>query len=437
MFCDEVEIHIKAGDGGKGAVSFLHEKYREFGGPDGGNGGKGGDIILRANSSLNTLYFFKSHRILKAEKGEDGKNNKKNGKKGEDLVIEVPVGTFITDLKGVIVADFSSDGIETIVAKGGDGGFGNAHFTSSVRQAPQIAEVGEKGEELDLKLELKLVADVGLVGLPNAGKSMLLSVVSKAKPKVANYPFTTLIPNLGVVEGERFGFSGGEGFVVCDIPGLIEDASKGKGLGDEFLKHVERTRLIVHLVDATDTEFENSFETIQKELLSYKKKVFEKPQIVVLSKADLVDEKEIKAKVATLKKKMKKYPQMKVKEPFVISSATHKNLKELILKIQNILKSLPKEEPFGVSHGGKEQYRVFTIEDVKEDTGFTVSKEGDFFVVKGKKIERFAARTDFLNKHSVYRLKDIMKKTGIEKELVKKGIREGDIIQIAEKEIKF
>ncbi|PIZ00418.1 hypothetical protein COY62_02685 [bacterium (Candidatus Howlettbacteria) CG_4_10_14_0_8_um_filter_40_9] len=437
MFCDEADIHIKAGDGGKGTVSFLHEKYREFGGPDGGNGGKGGDIIFKANSSLNTLYFFKSHRILKAEKGEDGGHNKKNGRKSENLVVEVPVGTLVTDLTGAITADLGTNNMEVVIAKGGDGGFGNAHFTSSVRQAPQIAEVGEKGEEMDLKLELKLVADVGLVGLPNAGKSMLLSVISKAKPKVAGYPFTTIIPNLGVVEGERFGFSGGEGFVVCDIPGLIEDASKGKGLGDEFLKHVERTRLIVHLVDASDENLENNFETIEKELLNYKKEVFEKPQIVLLTKSDIVDEKEMKKKAASIKKKMKKYPQVMLKDPIVISSVAHQNLKELIHHIYSLLDSLPKEKPFDFAQGGDDEYKVFTIEDVKEDTGFTVSKEGDAFVVKSKKIERFAARTDFSNKHSVYRLKDIIKRMGIEKELVKKGITEGDKIHIKDKELEF
>lgn len=434
MFSDEAKIHIKAGDGGEGRVSFLHEKGREFGGPDGGDGGEGGSIIFKVNPNLNTLYYFKSHKVLKAKNGEGGKKRKKHGKSGEDLFLEVPQGTVITDAKGEILADLDSASAEAVAAHGGKGGYGNAHFVSSVRQAPKVAELGEKGEEKDIVLELKLVADVGLIGLPNAGKSMLLSVISKARPKVASYPFTTIIPNLGVVEGERFGLSEGEGFVACDIPGLIEDASKGKGLGDEFLRHVERTRLLVHLIDITSEDVAADFKTIQKELYDYKKEVAEKPQLVILTKSDLIDAKMRQRKIKELKKLMgqKKFGQIINKEPFVISAVSHEGLKELILEIHKNLKELPAKEI-----EADETYKIFTIEDVKGKGGFAVKKVGEVFEVSGEKIERFAERTDFSNKHAVYRLKDIMKKMGIEKELIRKGVKEGDKVRIEKKEMAY
>lgn len=435
MFCDEAKIHLKAGDGGNGKVNFLHEKGREFGGPDGGDGGKGGDIIFKASKSQNTLYFYKTNRLLKAKNGEGGLQRKKRGKGAPDKVLEVPEGTIITDTDGKVLADLSQDNPENVILKGGEGGFGNAHFSTSIRQAPKVAELGETGEEMDVILELKLIADVGLVGLPNAGKSMLLSVISKAKPKVANYPFTTLVPNLGVVEGKRFGLTAGEGFIVCDIPGLIEDASKGKGLGDEFLKHVERTRLLVHLIDVTEKDITANLNTIQKELKSYKKEVSKKPQIIVLTKADLLKEEEIKEKIKEIKKYItsKKYTNIEKNNIFVISSVSHKGLRELMLSVYNQLDKLSKitEEV-----KKKEEYKVFTLKDIKKDD-FKVTKKGKIYIIQGDKIEKFFRKTDFSNPHAIMRLRDIMKKMGIAKELTGKGAKEGDVLKVGDKKINF
>lgn len=432
MFSDEAKIHIKAGNGGNGRVGFLHEKYREFGGPDGGDGGKGGDIIFRVKQDLNTLYFFQTHKLLRAENGEEGGQRKKRGKMGEDLIINVPKGTIVSDLSGEILADLNNEDSEAVIATGGKGGFGNAHFTTSVRQAPKIAELGEKGEEMDIKLELKLIADVGLVGLPNAGKSMLLSVITKARPKVADYPFTTIIPNLGVVEGNKFGLGDGQGFVVCDIPGLIEDASKGKGLGDQFLRHVERTKVLVHLIDATSEDITGDFDTIVKELEDYKKEVYEKPQIIVLTKSDLPDEKDLISKEKKLKNHIGKLKKINIvsKEPFVISSVTGDGLKELITGIYKAIKEIP--EP---KKATEEAYKVFTIKDVKTGKGFFVEEKDGIFLITGEKIEKFASRTDFSNKEAVYRLKDIIKRMGIEKELLKKGATNGSKILIGGQEM--
>lgn len=433
MFCDKITIQLKAGEGGDGRVGFLHEKYREFGGPDGGDGGGGGDIIFKVNTGINTLYYYKTHKVLKAENGENGKRKKQRGKRGEDLILEIPKGTLVLNKNGELVADLSDNNSEEVILKGGIGGFGNAHFTTSTRQAPRVAELGEKGEEEDIVLELKLVADVGLVGLPNAGKSMLLSVISKAKPKVANYPFTTIVPNLGVVEGSRFGLKEGQGFVVCDVPGLIEDASKGKGLGDEFLRHVERNRLLVHLLDITSESILEDFETIQKELKDYKHDISKKKQLVVLTKVDIVDEKKAKENIKIISKrlKLKKYDNILNKKPIVISAVTHIGLKDLMIETFKTLSSISKEE------AEKGDYKVFTLKDVDDKSGFTVEKKRDRYIVFGGKIEGFVARTDFSNPYAVQRLKDIMKKMGVEKELVRKGAKAGDKIKIKDKNLEF
>ena len=285
MFVDRVKIHVKAGDGGNGAVAFLREKYRPFGGPAGGDGGKGGDVVLVATSRKHTLYDFKFQAHFRAQSGEHGKGKNQHGKDGEDLIIYVPVGTVVIDEKtGEIICDLVKDGQRCIVAKGGRGGRGNAKFATPTNQAPRYAEKGQKGEEKWLILELKLIAHVGLIGLPNAGKSTLISKLTKARPKIANYPFTTLSPVLGVMEIDEETH-----IVLADIPGLIEGASQGKGLGHDFLRHIERTKILLHLIDISDMREEDpikAFEIVNKEMESYSKELLKKPQIVVGTKID-------------------------------------------------------------------------------------------------------------------------------------------------------
>jgi GTP-binding protein len=427
VFSDVVEIYVKAGDGGNGRLSFLHEKYREYGGPDGGDGGRGGNVVFVANSSWNTLYYYKTHTRLTAEKGEPGKAQRSHGKNGADLVVNVPVGTVIYNAKtGELLADLDDENEEAIIAKGGEGGFGNAHFTSSTRQKPEFAELGLPGEELTVRLELKLIADVGLVGLPNIGKSTFLSVVSAAKPKIANYPFTTLTPNLGVVEKHSE-----TGFIIADIPGLIEGASAGKGLGDEFLRHVERTRVVVHFLDSQSEDLEIDFEIINEEMRIYNPEILDKPQILVVSKIDLADEKkrqEIRKKAKTV---IASHPEIFRfdKEPILLSAATHEGVQALIHEIDRELALIPKTEP-------AKKTKVFTLDDVKKQV-INIEKEGDSFHVSGNKIQYFVAKTDFSNPHGVARIYDILRKMGVIKRLEKKGAKIGDKIIIDGQELEY
>jgi GTP-binding protein len=319
MFIDQAKIFVKSGKGGSGMVSFRHEKYVPKGGPDGGTGGRGGDVIFKANRHLNTLMDFRYKRIYKAEDGEGGMSSNKSGRNGKNIIIYVPTGTLIknADTKKVIV-DLIHHDDEIVLVSGGRGGKGNAEFATPTNQAPRHAQPGEEGEELNLELELKLIADVGLVGFPNAGKSTLISVVSAAKPKIADYPFTTLIPNLGIV---NYGES--KSFVVADMPGLIEGAHKGKGLGIQFLRHIERTRVLAYLIDCTEENPKEVYETLVNEIKLFNKDMLKKPQIVVITKMDLADE--------TLKKKIKKisFPKTKVKAVHYISAVTNKGLADL------------------------------------------------------------------------------------------------------------
>lgn len=434
MFCDKVSIYIKAGDGGDGAVSFLHEKYREFGGPDGGDGGKGGSVIFEATDSENTLYYFKTHHKLLAQKGERGSGRRKHGKNGEDLVIKVPVGTvLINEENGKQVGDLSQKG-QLIVARGGEGGFGNSHFTSSTRQTPKVAELGEPGEEMSLTLELKLVADVGLIGLPNVGKSTFLSVVSAARPKIADYEFTTIIPNLGVVEPGVFGAE--SGFIAADIPGLIEGASQGKGLGDEFLRHIERTKVLVHFLDATHEDLRNDYQTIRAELKNYETdpsisletSLSDKPEVVIINKIDAITEVE-------LKKKLEKVQAVVKSKIILISAVAHKNIPALVHEIETKLEKAKSEKRKAKSE--EKELKEFTIEDVKDQNIFEVVKAEGKYELTGNRIERFAIRTDFSNPHAVMRFRDIMKKMGVEKELKREGAVKGDTIKIKDKEFKF
>ncbi|KKR28667.1 MAG: GTPase obg, partial [candidate division CPR2 bacterium GW2011_GWD2_39_7] len=396
-------------------------------------GGKGGDVIFIADENLNTLVYFTTNRKIAAENGEDGRSHKKRGKSGEDLVVKVPSGTLLWDIEaGGLIADLSNDGDEVAVAFGGDGGYGNAHFTSSIRQAPEIAELGEPGEEKQIKLELKLIADVGLVGHPNVGKSTLLSVVTKAKPKIANYPFTTLIPNLGVVETLPDGSRPEEfGFVVADIPGLIEGAAEGKGLGDEFLRHIERTRLLVHIIDATSDDFLRDFNKINDELKRYNLDLFKKPMIVAISKIDLVPREEFEKKLKIFKKEsLKSDANLVNKMPIMFSGVTHEGLRELLFEMNNDLRKIPKKETPKV-----EDYREYTLEERK--TGFDVVEEEKGFRIMGPKVEKFAIRTDFNNGPAMYRFRHILKRIGIETTLRKMGAKEGDIIRIGDKTFEF
>ncbi len=302
MFIDKAKIYVKGGDGGNGCVAWRREKFVPMGGPAGGNGGKGGDVILKADSRMQTLYDFKLQKHFKAERGKHGSGSNKHGKNAEDLIIKVPVGTVVKDAEtGQIIADLTEDGQEVVVAKGGKGGRGNAAFKSATNQAPDYAEEGEKGEEKWLELELKLIADVGIIGFPNAGKSTLISVLSNAKPKIADYPFTTLSPVLGVVNLDI-----GKSLVLADIPGLIEGASQGAGLGHEFLRHIERTKFLIHMIDISDFAEKDpleAFKAINEELKNYNPELLKKPQIVVGNKIDLVED---KSKIAKLKQEFNK-----------------------------------------------------------------------------------------------------------------------------------
>ncbi len=416
MFVDKVSVLVKAGDGGNGMVNFRHEKYIDRGGPDGGDGGDGGDVVLQASLSQNTLAAFRFQKRLEAEEGQAGSKRNRHGKNGTDLVVQVPVGTVVSDTEGKVLIDFVQAGQQAAIALGGKGGFGNAHFISSTRQAPQVAEKGEPGDELELTLELKMIADVGLVGLPNAGKSTLLSVISNARPEIANYPFTTLKPNLGVVDMDK-----AHSLLFADIPGLIEGASQGKGLGDEFLRHVERTLVLVHLIDIYQDDIAGAYKTIQTELKSYKADLTKTPQIVVLSKIDGLDDEIVQSRLAELKKVVPKGTQLQA-----ISAPEKRGIKELLYTIQKIATKTREAQAKAEAEAAPDAgLPVLTIPTAD---AWHVTKTPDGYVVTGKKILRFAMRTDFNDRHGLNRLRDIMKKMGIAHELKRQGVEAGQTI---------
>ncbi len=406
MFVDKVLIEVKAGDGGNGVVSFRHEKFIDKGGPDGGDGGHGGNVIFVASRNQNTLATFRFQRLVSAESGQPGSKRRQHGKSGKDLEVKVPVGTVITNDAGAILADLKSDGDRAVIARGGKGGFGNAHFTSSTRQAPRVAEKGERGDELTVTAELKMIADVGLVGLPNAGKSTFLAATSNAQPEIANYPFTTLRPNLGMVyiDDETT-------LLFADIPGLIEGASEGKGLGDDFLRHVERTAVLLHLIDIYNDDIIGSYHTIQKELKAYRVDLTDRPQIVALTKIDGLDDDIIADRLEEVRKVVPKDTQL-----FAISAQSKTGVKELLYSVKDIV---VKQRAAVAEAEYTDEIPVLTL---KGDDGWKVEKTDDGFVVTGSKIERFAHRTDFENEFAVQRLRDIMKKMGIMHDLVRKQI---------------
>ncbi|MFC2317900.1 MAG: GTPase ObgE [Candidatus Saccharibacteria bacterium] len=426
MFVDVAKVFVKAGRGGDGIVSFRHEIYIDKGGPNGGDGGRGGDVIFKATENLNTLLDFRYKPELKAENGANGGKQNKHGKSGENLIVKVPVGTIVRR-NGDIIADLTENNQEVVIAIGGRGGFGNAHFKSSVRQVPRIAELGEPGEEFEAELELKLLADVGLIGFPNAGKSTFLSVISNAKPEIANYEFTTLTPNLGVADVDQ------DSILIADIPGLIEGASKGKGLGDAFLRHVERTAVLLHLIDAYSDDIKNSYLTIRNELKSYSKELDIRPEIVAITKIEGLDQDIVDMQIDELKKVVS--PGTKV---MAISSMAHKGLKELLRELNKIVKverekqkeisiTVEDDELPVISLNREELSKAWNVEKVEEE-------DRTLYIVTGEKIERFAIRTNFDQEEGVDRLRDILKKLGIAQELLKKGAESDSIISISGKE---
>jgi GTP-binding protein len=422
MFIDSARIFIKSGDGGNGAVSFRREKFIPNGGPDGGDGGRGGDVIFKATDAMNTLLNFKYKRKYAAENGHNGQGANCSGKSGNSIIIEVPVGTVIKDAEtDRVIADLNVNGQEVTVLRGGRGGKGNRHFATPTRQIPNFAQSGVKGDSMWVRLELKLLADVGLVGYPNVGKSTILSKVTNAQPKIADYEFTTLSPNLGIVS-----LGDDTRFVLADIPGLIEGAHQGAGLGHQFLRHIERTRLIIHVVDVSGYGKEeplNAFHHINEELSRYSKILSEKPQIIAANKCDVLDDAEL---IDHFVKELESTGH----KVFPVSAATGKGLKELMHYAAELLKDIPKP----VLYDQTEEEILFTVE---EDKGYTVRKEGDVFVVEGKRAERILNSTNFGDFESMGYFQKIIRRIGIIDELEDLGIQEGDTVRFIDFEFEY
>ena len=424
MFVDRARINVKSGKGGNGAVSFRREPFVPEGGPDGGDGGKGGDVIFEASSSYRTLMDFKYKKKYEAEPGQDGMKKKKFGKNGENLVIKVPPGTVIIDeLTGLVMKDLVNDGDSVVVVKGGKGGKGNVHFKNSVRQAPNFAEAGGPARERNIILELKLIADVGLLGFPNVGKSTLLSVSTSAKPKIANYHFTTITPNLGVVQIYD------SSFVMADIPGLVEGAHEGTGLGLDFLKHVDRTKVLVHVVDIAGSEGRDpveDFDKINDELVKYSERLAKKPQIVVGNKSDLVfDEDTVE--------RFKKHVEDKGYQFFLMSAATNQGVRDVLSAAAKALAELPEEE---------EQYEFydFSMDDEEPDYReiYTyVDDEDGAFVIEGKQLTKIFDSTNFNDMESLRYLYKYIENKGAIAELKELGLKEGDTVRIKDYEFEY
>ena len=422
MFTDYVKIHAQAGKGGNGAISFRREKYVAAGGPDGGDGGKGGDVYFKVDKDANTLIEFRYKKKFKAENGENGEGGHRYGKSGEDLYIPVPIGTVVKDTEtDEVLADLSEPDQVALILKGGRGGKGNSHFATSTRQAPRFAQDGEPGEEKDLTLELKLLADVGLIGFPNVGKSTFLSVVTSATPKIANYHFTTIEPNLGVVKSKY-----GDSFVIADIPGIIEGASEGVGLGIQFLRHIERTRLLLHFIDVSGTEGRNpvdDYYKVNEELKKYSEKLSKRTQIIVANKADIITDENL---YKELEKVAKKHNQ----KIFKISGATGEGVEELMNYVSKTLKTLPKENLIEI----KEKEKVYTL---KDEPDFTITKIKGAFVVKGEKIDSIMRKVNIGDYESLFYLHRKLDEIGLNQALKKQGIKDGDIVKIGDYEVEW
>ena len=418
-FIDNVTITVKAGDGGNGKLSFRREKYVSKGGPDGGDGGNGGNVIFEASRNQDTLVKFRFDKQVRAFPGGGGGDTNMHGRNGKPAIVQVPIGTIISKDSGEQLFDLTIDGQQAIVARGGKGGFGNAHFVSSRRQAPNFAEKGEPGDELDLRLELKMIADVALVGLPNAGKSTLLSRISNARPEIADYPFTTLKPNLGVVQ-----IDDETSVLFADIPGLIEGAAEGKGLGHDFLKHVERTAVLVHLIDAYNDNVVEAYRTIRDELEAYKTVLSGRPEVIAVTKIDGLDDEIANDLIKQLKKAAGKQATV-----MAISSQSGIGLKSLLFKVKEaVVAARMAEAAVQAESAAESKMPVLTLADT--DTSWRVSKQDGRFIVTGRKIERFALRTDFDNEEGLQRLRDIMRKMGIMHKLLREGLEPGSKVQV-------
>lgn len=417
---DYAKISLKAGDGGNGAVAWRREKYEPTGGPAGGDGGNGGSIIIKATSNLSTLEEFRYKKEFKAENGEQGGKNKKFGKKGEDLYIPVPVGTLIREAEtNTIIKDMTKDGEEFLIAKGGRGGRGNVHFKNSIRQAPRFAESGKKGQEINLIFELKVLADVGLVGLPNVGKSTLLSVISKAKPKIANYHFTTIDPNLGVVKVDRE-----RSFIVADIAGLIEGANLGSGLGHDFLKHIERCRVLIHVVDVSGLEGRDpidDFKLINKELELYNENLSKKPMIVALNKSELDYNDNASKFIETFGKDYK---------IFKISAATTNGIKELIDYTTEELEN-SNEEEFALYEEVDENF-LDEFYNKEVDFDLNIKKENEIYLVYGKRVDNLLKRVNIDDYDSMIYFESTLREMGVFEKLKEIGIEDGDSVAVGD-----
>lgn len=422
MFIDEVIVELYAGDGGNGCMAFRREKYVPMGGPFGGNGGRGSNIIFEVDEGLNTLVDLRYNRIIKGKKGTNGEGKAKHGKKAEDIIIKVPVGTVITDVEtNLIVADLTKQGDQVTVAYGGRGGRGNMAFATRTNPAPSFAENGEPGEYKKVKIELKLLADVGLVGLPSVGKSTIISKISASKPKIAAYHFTTLTPNLGVV---RVGKN--KSFVVADLPGLIKGASLGEGLGDKFLKHIERTRIIAHVIDMSGFEGRDPYEDyllINKELEDFNSDLLKKPQIILANKMDLEMSKN---NIEEFKKKVTNIP------IFEISAMNNQGMKEVLIKLSTMLDTTKKTPLYE-----EEKFESHILYQFKKEHPFHIHKDGNVWVVTGEKVEKLLKMTRFTTEEAVKRFANKLRRMGIDDQLKELGAVDGDYVRIIDLEFEF
>lgn len=419
MFVDEAIVELYAGDGGDGCMAFRREKYVAMGGPFGGNGGKGSDIVFKVDTGLNTLVDFKYKKIIKGKHGENGLGKGKHGKNAEDIVIRVPEGTVVSDFDtNLIIADLTKENEEVVIAKGGRGGRGNMAFATQNNPAPKYAENGEPGEYRKIKIELKLMADVGLVGMPSVGKSTIISKISASKPKIADYPFTTLKPNLGVVK------SGDYSFVVADLPGLIEGASLGSGLGDRFLKHVERTKVIAHVIDMSGYTNDpyNDYITINKELENFDENLIKKKQIIIANKMDMPKSKE----------NLEKFKERVKDKIYEISAIKNEGLDKVIYALAEILKEIPKQELYDSA-----KFESHVLYKYEEEIPFTIVRENEDWIVKGDKVEKLFKMSRLDTDEAILRFSNKLRKMGVDDELKERGAKEGDTIRILDFEFEF
>lgn len=422
MFIDRVKIRVEAGAGGDGITSFRREKHVPLGGPDGGNGGAGGNILFQVDPGMRTLLDLNYQKIIKGKKGESGGSKNQYGKNAEDIIIKVPPGTVITDLEtNLVIADLTEPGNVVIVAHGGRGGRGNKAFATHANPAPNISEKGEPGEVKELLVELKLIADVGLVGMPNVGKSTILSVISEAKPKIGDYPFTTLVPNLGVVKTKD-----NRSFVVADLPGLIEGASKGEGLGDEFLKHIERTRIIVHVIDMGAVEGRDPYTdyiTINRELYDFNQELLKRPQIIIANKMDIVGAEE---NLEKFKEKVKNIP------IFEVAARNHQGLDKVLYKLADMLDEIERGPLYK-----EDRIESHILYKFKKEKPFTIKRYNNVWIVKGKEIERLLMMTKFTSHEAAVRFACKLRKFGVDDKLEELGAKDGDIVRILDFEFEY